>query len=157
MGEAKRRKALDSTWGKSKLLIRKCQNSERKEVIKIFDEINPVVHSFLPKAVLDKQKEDLIGIEQKIWVAEIDKKVIGFISLINEKLIGAVYVLEDFRGNGYGTKLVEHLKSLKENLELGVYENNHAFSFYEKLGFTVVKEGVDNGFKFFLMSWKRNI
>lgn len=65
----------------------------------------------------------------------------GFISFShNLAVISDVFTKEEHRGKGYGKCLVENLLncSTKENVYLTSKEHN--LPFYEKLGFTVVKE-----------------
>ncbi|MCH5190680.1 MAG: GNAT family N-acetyltransferase [Oscillospiraceae bacterium] len=65
----------------------------------------------------------------------------GFVSFGNDySVISDVYVKEEYRGKGYGSDLVKKLLKLssKENVYLICKEKN--IGFYEKLGFTVVKE-----------------
>lgn len=56
-----------------------------------------------------------------------------------------LYVLPDQQGKGIGKKLIDHITSLIKPigaslLELNVNRNNKAVSFYQKLGFTIIKE-----------------
>lgn len=66
--------------------------------------------------------------------------------------IGNLYVLEDVRGNGYGTRLIRHIERIlsKENYEsvgLAVQiTNSVALGLYQKLGYAphVTLQAVDN-------------
>ena len=56
-----------------------------------------------------------------------------------------LYVLPDQHGKGTGKKLIDHIISNIKPLgaallELTVNRNNKALSFYQKLGFTIIKE-----------------
>ena len=56
-----------------------------------------------------------------------------------------LYVLPDNHGKGYGKLLIEEVKKRMQNnkintLDLNVNRFNPAKSFYEKIGFTVIKE-----------------
>jgi ribosomal protein S18 acetylase RimI-like enzyme len=56
-----------------------------------------------------------------------------------------LYVLTDQHGKGIGKKLIDHIISTIQPLgasllELTVNRNNKALSFYQKLGFTIIKE-----------------
>lgn len=82
----------------------------------------------------------------KIFVAEIDKQVVGFIVLeneIDEINVSRVVVDSEYRNHGIGGKLIncgaELCKTLKiANLSLEVSSNNFtAKRLYEKLGFTM--------------------
>ena len=65
----------------------------------------------------------------------------GFITFANNfAVITDVFTKEEYRGKGYGRRLVENLLncSTKENVYLTSKEHN--LPFYKKLGFNVVKE-----------------
>lgn len=65
----------------------------------------------------------------------------GFITFSNDfAVITDVFTKEEYRGKGYGKRLVENLLkcSAKENVYLTSKEHN--LPFYKKLGFNVVKE-----------------
>ena len=65
----------------------------------------------------------------------------GFITFANNfAVITDVFAKEEYRGKGYGRRLVENLLncSTKENVYLTSKEHN--LPFYKKLGFNVVKE-----------------
>jgi len=56
-----------------------------------------------------------------------------------------LYVLPDQHGKGIGKKLIDHITSVIKPLgaallELTVNRNNKALSFYQKLGFIIIKE-----------------
>lgn len=56
-----------------------------------------------------------------------------------------LYVLPDLHGKGIGKKLIDHIISIIKPqgaaiLELTVNRNNKALSFYQKLGFSIVRE-----------------
>lgn len=68
----------------------------------------------------------------------------GFISIINNKFIGALFVDVAFQGNGTGSKLIEHVQDLYGYLELSVYkENEESVYFYKKVGFAMLREEIN--------------
>jgi glucosamine-phosphate N-acetyltransferase len=83
----------------------------------------------------------------KVFVVEVDKKVVGCVSVILEmKLKGKALHIEDvvthkdFRGKGIGAELMEHCKSFakKNNCYKIVLDcSNDNVAFYEKSGFKV--------------------
>lgn len=85
---------------------------------------------------------NLKGRCEGMLIAENDEAVSGgFISFSdNFAVISDVFTKEDYRGKGYGKRLVENLLncSTKENVYLTSKEHN--LGFYKKLGFEVVKE-----------------
>ncbi len=59
-------------------------------------------------------------------------------------LLDEVYVDEDYRGLGIGTRIIKDVISSKNPVYLWVYKNNDsAISLYKKLGFKVVEETED--------------
>ena len=71
--------------------------------------------------------------------------LVGFIGLHLEGSIGLLYILEEYKGNGYGTELemflVNHLL-FKNKIPFGQVEteNNHSIFLQKKLGFTFFTE-----------------
>ena len=71
--------------------------------------------------------------------------LVGFIGLHLEGSIGLLYILEEYKGNGYGTELemflVNHLL-FKNKIPFGQVEteNNHSIFLQKKLGFTFSTE-----------------
>jgi GNAT superfamily N-acetyltransferase len=62
-----------------------------------------------------------------------------------------IAILHNFRGQGFGSFLLEKLKSEAESVGLSVYKTNFgAIKLYEKHGFTVIK---DDGM-YLEMEWK---
>jgi putative acetyltransferase len=79
----------------------------------------------------------------KTWVAEEDGTVVGFISLL-ENMVGGLFVSPKSQGKGYGTQLIEYTRSIKGSLLVEVYkENFKARKFYEKCGFVLMGERLD--------------
>ena len=69
----------------------------------------------------------------------------GFISIINEEFIGAVFVDIDCQGKGIGSKLINHVKEKYDRLELAVYKDNEkSVYFYKKVGFEVLREELND-------------
>lgn len=79
------------------------------------------------------------------WVVELDGKIIGFSATYKEQgkdIVGAVYVLPEYQGQGIGKillqKILDFLKNSKEIwLEVAIY-NENAINFYQKFGFYLV-------------------
>ncbi len=82
----------------------------------------------------------------------------GFISVLDNSFIGALFVLEAQQGKGIGKKLLECCKFLCSNLELAVYsQNKPAVDFYTRNGFAIKKEqpNEDSGFIEYIMFWTK--
>jgi len=89
----------------------------------------------------------------------IDKhKIKGFVSLLADDFIGALFVDVDFRAQHIGAKLLKYVIRRRAKASLRVYAaNNLAIDFYHKNGFKIIKEQFDEptGQKELLMSWAK--
>lgn len=65
--------------------------------------------------------------------------IIGFISILEEQLVGALFVAQAFHGHGVAKALMDHVQQHYPALSLEVYQQNQrAYRFYRKQGFTVI-------------------
>lgn|SRR5690625_3495073 len=90
--------------------------------------------------------------ESRIFVAKVEKHIVGFIHISNVKKdgrseLGALYLLPHYQRRGIGTALLDYsinrLKGLKE-IYLHVEKNNKtALKFYEAKGFEKVSKLTD--------------
>ena len=77
------------------------------------------------------------------FVIEKESTVQGFCCLLDSQL-AALFVDPDNQGHGLGKQLLEHVKSLRDELTLSVYkENSRSIVFYQSQGFVVIKEQID--------------
>lgn len=98
-----------------------------------FESAPMVRETFLPQAMT--------------WVsiAE-DGDINGFISVLNQQFIGALFVDENVYGKGVAQQLMQEVKNDYPLLLLEVYQQNHrAVAFYRKENFLVVNETVHPG------------
>lgn len=110
-----------------------------------------VQNSFLKVAYSDEMLKKRI--DQIIFVAEHDEKIIGFINLKeteqpNTYDLSAIYILPDYQGKRIGSRLIAHsIEPIKnfEKIFLEVEKDNiNAVNFYKKLGFKIVDEYNDD-------------
>ncbi|KAB7894745.1 N-acetyltransferase [Rouxiella sp. S1S-2] len=104
-----------------------------------------VRESFLPQA--------------KTWVAcgLEHGEIIGFISVLNQQFIGALFVIEQVYGTGIAQRLMAEAKSHYSPLLLEVYQQNQrAVAFYRREGFGVIADThhPGTGLATWVMSWK---
>ena len=72
----------------------------------------------------------------------------GFISVINNEFIGALFVDIDFQGNGIGKQLIDYAVSKYVKLQLAVYkENKKSVEFYINRGFKIIEEQINDDSK----------
>lgn len=84
----------------------------------------------------------------KTYVYEEENKIKGFISIIEDNFIGALFVDNNSQGNGIGKEILDFAKNEYRNLSLAVYKDNEkALKFYLREGFSIVKEQVNEDSK----------
>ena len=107
----------------------------------IWFEASMLAHPFIGETRLREQRaliETVYLPKAETWVALTDDKPAGFISLL-DNFIGGLFVSPSRQDLGIGRALVAHAKTLKGDLELEVYLDNHqACTFYQALGFEEV-------------------
>ncbi|WP_032121008.1 N-acetyltransferase [Clostridium amazonitimonense] len=142
-------------------MIKQLENFEMEQVMNIWLKTNITAHNFIPEEYwiknYDAVKDEYMPISTTFVYKE-DGMIKAFISIIENSFIGALFVLEDYQGQGIGKKLLDHCKSLYSNLELGVYEKNTAaVNFYKHCGFIVKKEQLneDSGITEYIMAWTK--
>jgi putative acetyltransferase len=150
--------------------IRNFKQFDQNEVMKIFQESNSDAHSFLTEDELKTQTEICkrhLSCE-RTWVATKDGEIIGFICLIevdkktgdaddDADIIGGLYVKKECQRKGYGTDLMNYVKSLRDKLQLTVFqENEEALLFYSKQGFKVKEVKTQNKVRYVVLNWEKN-
>ena len=140
-------------------MIRKLQKSDIDRVAEIWLDTNLKAHDFISeqywRSNFDMVKEALLQAE--VYVYESGGKVQGFIGLDGEYIEG-IFVSDEMQSQGIGKALLDYAKSQKSELRLKVYQKNtRAIRFYQREGFSVRSEGLDEavGEKDFLMAWKK--
>jgi len=106
----------------------------------------------------DASLHEQMNTGDQFFLAEYDQQIIGFASVKNEKegisKLSKLYVLPTIQKTGAGKALLNRVISYaKEHtstrVQLQVNRNNTAKGFYEKNGFTVIKEAdfpIGNGY-----------
>jgi len=75
----------------------------------------------------------------------LNSSIIGFVICKNTQRdnihIMSISILDDYRQQGYGSKLIDYLKGLNTSLTLNVQEiNRSAINFYIKNGFEIIEQ-----------------
>lgn len=74
------------------------------------------------------------------WAYWHQGEIVGFISVLDQRFIGALFVEQAFHGHGVGQALMAHVQQRYPQLSLEVYQQNlRACAFYHKLGFQVTQ------------------
>ncbi|MGH1350530.1 MAG: GNAT family N-acetyltransferase [Methyloligellaceae bacterium] len=123
-------------------MIRKYNNTDIEAVVTSWYKASRLAHPFLSEEFLTKEESNLRNIYlsfAETWVQEIDGKVIGFISLI-ENEIGGLFLDPEYHGKGFGRGLTDKAVAEKGPLKVEVFkENKIGQHFYKSYGF--IKSG----------------
>jgi len=142
-------------------MIKRLDESQIKEVMDIWLKVNISAHRFIPEQYWINNYHVVKNVylpASETFLYEENNTVKAFISIINNSFIGALFVLQDYQGQGIGKKLIDYCKALFSSLELCVYkENIGAVNFYKSCGFEIVKEQAneDSGFLEYVMKWTK--
>ena len=127
-------------------MIRLFKAEDSKEVVELWYEASVIAHDFIEARYWHEKKADMAQIyipNSETYVYEKENHIVGFVSLI-ENYIAAIFVAPSEQGKGIGKELMQFIKHKHSILELGVYVKNiNSIAFYEKQGFKVVEEKLD--------------
>lgn len=139
--------------------IRELRTEEIDEVMRIWLESTVKAHGFIKKEYWEKNynvvKEVYIPMAETFVYYE-DRKIKGFISIIDKEFIGALFVDVQNQGLGIGGELLDYVKAKYKNVNLAVYKmNEKAVEFYKNNGFKIIKEqeNEDSGFVEYIMDY----
>lgn len=142
-------------------MIRKFREEDTVKVMTIWTRGNFEAHSFIDKDYwllnFNKVKDEYLK-ESETYVYVENDTIKGFISLLNNNFIGALFVRKEYRRQGIGRKLINFVKDKYDRLELQVYEKNvDAMLFYASLGFVNKKIQIDEDTneKEYVMEWSK--
>ena len=140
-------------------MIRKLEKTDINRVADIWLNTNLKAHDFIPaqywKSNYEAVKEMLSQAE--VYVYEDGQKIQGFIGM-NGEYIEGIFVSEEAQSQGIGRLLLDYVKGKKSKLLLNVYQKNaRAIDFYQREGFKIQREGLDeaNNEKEYEMEWKQ--
>ena len=128
-------------------MIGQLQNKDIDKIMGIWLESTIYAHKFISKEYWNENynivKDVYIPIS-KTFVYEDNDDIRGFISIINNDFIGALFVEKNYQSQGIGKSLIDYAKNLYDNLSLAVYkENEKALEFYKKMGFKIISENIN--------------
>ena len=137
--------------------IRILENKDIDKIMNIWLRSTIKAHDFIQKEYWEKNYnivKDIYIPMAETFVFEDEECIKGFISIINNKFIGALFVDIDFQNSGIGKKLLNHVTDRYKNLNLAVYkENKKSVDFYINRGFKITKEQIneDSGHNEYIM------
>lgn len=120
-------------------MIRKFREEDTIKVMTIWTKGNFMAHSFIEKDYwlenFNKVKNEYL-LKSETYVYTEDNQIKGFISLLEDHYIGALFVRQDSLREGIGRRLLNYCKEKYESLTLNVYEKNvDATLFYLAMNF----------------------
>ena len=140
-------------------MIRKYKQEDEKKVLEIWLAASIQSHKFVSTEYWQK----MVPVIKKYYLPNTDsfvfedkRQIKAFMSIIDDKHIGALFVGPKFQNNKIGTKLVNFAKKRYPELTLKVFiKNAEAVRFYQKNGFKIIAEQTDDDTKEheLLMSW----
>lgn len=138
-------------------MIRNLENKDIDKVMDIWIKSTTKAHDFICKEYWQnnyKTVKDVYIPMSETFVYEDEEGIKGFISIINNEFIGALFVDIDFQGKGVGKKLINYAIDKYKKLKLAVYkENKKSVEFYINRGFKIIEEQVndDSGYNEYVM------
>ena len=126
-------------------MIRKLQKVDINRVADIWLKTNLKAHFFISEQYWISNYEFVKEMlpQAEVYVYEDDKMIQGFVGL-NDEYIEGIFVSDEMQSCGIGKLLLDYIKDKKERLQLNVYQKNaRAISFYQREGFIIQCEGLD--------------
>lgn len=120
-------------------MIRKFMEKDLNEVMAIWLSTTIKAHDFIDEDYW-KRAEKLVRSEYvpkaETYVYIMDEKIVGFISILSEDTIGALFIDEKYQCQGIGSQLIDFVKAQYNLLAVSVYEKNkRALAFYKSNDF----------------------
>ncbi len=144
-------------------MIRKFREEDLTKVMTIWTKGNFEAHPFIDKDYwllnYNKVKDEYLK-KSETYLYETNDEIKGFISILNNEYIGALFVKREYQRQGIGRKLINFVKEKEkyDKLILHVYEKNiNAILFYTALGFKNKKIQIDEktNEKEYVMEWRK--
>lgn len=138
-------------------MIKNIENEDIDKIMDIWLKSTIKAHDFIDEEYWNKNYSTVKNVYipmSDTFVYEDKENIKGFISIIDKKFIGALFVDPDFQGSGVGKKLINYALNKYKKLNLAVYKDNKkSVDFYMNRGFKIVKEqkNEDSGYAEYIM------
>ncbi len=131
--------------------IRNAKKEDLKDIVSIFiteSKKQPYLQKWTKKSATDDFKPFLK--KKELWVAELDKKIVGFIMVgitsSNKKIayISEFWVTKNYQEKGVGKNLLEFIEKHHKKKGVGIirltsYNQSKALGFYKKMNYKTSK------------------
>ncbi|QTF06554.1 N-acetyltransferase [Brenneria izadpanahii] len=125
-------------------MIREYQAQDLEPLMSLWLESTTLAHPFIHAGYWRESAalvRDVYLPQSQTWVYEEQGRLAGFISVLEKRFVGALFVQQRDYGQGIGSALIRHVQQQFLLLNLEVYQQNaRACGFYRKQGFVVVDE-----------------
>lgn len=138
-------------------MIRHLTSKDIDRVMDIWLKTTIKAHDFISEAYWYTNYDSVKNIYlpmSETFVYEDKEEIKGFISIINNELIGALFVDHRYQDCGIGKELINCAIDKYKELNLNVYkENKKAVQFYLNRGFEIIQEQIneDSGYSEYCM------
>ena len=138
-------------------MIRKLQNVDINKVVDLWLKTNLEAHNFISEQYWIGNYEAVKKMlpQAEVYVYEENNIIHGFVGVQDEYIEG-IFVSGKMQSQGIDKALLDYIKDKKGRLQLNVYQKNvRAMSFYQREGFTIQREQLDEftGEKEYVMEW----
>lgn len=127
-------------------MIRAYRDEDLEPLLDVWYRASRSAHPFLDEAFLERERRTIATVfmpKAQTWVYRRGADLLGFISLLDDE-IGGLFVDPAAQGQGIGRALLDHVRSLHQELEVDVFKaNDRGCRFYAAMGFVVVGERLD--------------
>lgn len=135
-------------------MIRKFEDKDIDKVMYIWLTSTIKGHEFISeeywKNNYDAVKNIYIPMSQTfVYEDDANHQIKGFISILNNNFIGALFVDTSCQNQGIGSSLIDYVTLKYDTLELCVYKDNiNAVNFYKNKGFSIISEQINDDSNF---------
>ncbi len=142
-------------------MIRKAKAADIDKIMQIWLDANIKAHSFIAPVYWQKHFDDVKNNylpQAETFVYEDKHQLKGFISILLDNFVGALFVDTRYQRQNIGTKLLDYARKQKSSLNLKVYAlNQPAIKFYQKNDFKILAEKYDETAqsKELIMGWMK--
>lgn len=128
-------------------MIRTIENKDIDKIMDIWLTSTIEAHNFIPTEYWHKNYNTVKDVYLPIaetFIYEDEENIKGFISIIDNEFIGALFVHTEYQNKGIGTKLIDYAVDKYKALNLAVYkENQKSVQFYINRGFKIISEQIN--------------
>lgn len=122
----------------------------RGDVVKILDlwlKASLQAHNFIPEEYWHGMQKSIVRDylpNTETFVFEDKHRIKGFVSFLDGRYIGALFVAPQYQGQKIGGKLLRFAQKRYSQLTLNVFvKNQRALCFYQRNGFKIIAEQTD--------------